>query len=379
LHFIRVTGGNRLPNSSDRTIFAMGDLGKAVAIAFLAIAAFIARPPPAKADDDGGIRLVTQNMYVGSSFAALSAAQNPAQLLAAVALIYNNVLASKPAERAAAMAREIAQHRPDLVALQEASLLRTGNGGPATTVRSDFVQLLLDELAGLGHRYRAVAIIPGLDAQAPSALGFNVRITNQDAILVRGDPSNELQVSNLQIEQFGIKLTVPTLLGPFSDPRGWAAIDVKMHGRSFRFVTTHLDSVVPAIRVAQAKKLLLTAANTTLPVVMAGDFNIAADTGLDPSFPAYQAIINAGFTDAWQSKRAPEPGFTAHQAENLLNPTSLLNHRVDLVLFRGGFGIADISLIGNQVADRTSSGLWPSDHAGIAATLRLPSRQADNR
>jgi endonuclease/exonuclease/phosphatase family metal-dependent hydrolase len=192
------------------------------------------------------------------------------------------------------------------------------------------------------------------------------------------DP-DELEVSNLQIEQFGVKLTVPTAIGPFTDPRGWAAIDVKARGSSFRFVTTHLDSVSPAIRIAQAGELLKTAANTSLPIVMAGDFNIAADTSLDPSFPAYQAMINAGFTDAWQSKRAPDPGFTAHQAENLRNPTSLLNHRIDLVLFRGGFGVADISLIGNQPADRTSSGLWPSDHAGVAATLRLPSRHAHNR
>ena len=357
---------------------ALGDLGKAVAIALVAVAALIAGPQPARADDDGGIRLVTQNMYVGSSNAALAAAQTPQQLLAAVATIYNNILASKPAERAAAMAREIVRHRPDLVALQEAAMLRTGNGGPATTVQSDLLQSLLDELAGLGHRYRAVAIVPGLDAQAPSALGFDVRITNQDAILVRADLSDELQVSNLQIEQFGIKLSVPTLLGLFTDPRGWTAIDVKMRGHRFRFVTTHLDSIVPAIRVAQAKELLLTAANTSLPVVMAGDFNIATDTSLDPSFPAYQAMINAGFTDAWQSKRAPDPGFTAHQAENLLNPTSLLNHRIDLVLFRGGFGVADISLIGNQPADRTSSGLWPSDHAGVAATLRFPSHHAHN-
>ena len=350
----------------------------AVATLALALAAAIAVPPPAKADDDGGIRLVTQNMYVGSSFSALSTAQTQQQLFAAVATIYNNILASKPAERATAMAREIARHRPDLVALQEAAMLRTGNGGPATTVRSDLLQSLLDELAGLGQRYRAVAIVPGLDAQVSSALGFDVRVTIQDAILVRAG-SDELEVSNLQIEQFGIKRSAPTLLGPFTDPRGWTAIDVKMRGHRFRFVTTHLDSIVPAIRVAQAKELLLTAANTNLPVVMAGDFNIATDTSLDPSFPAYQAIINAGFTDAWQSKRAPDPGFTAHQAENLLNPTSLLNHRIDLVLFRGGFGVADISLIGNQPADRTSSGLWPSDHAGVAATLRLPARQANNR
>src|SRR5438105_11437719 len=128
-----------MPNSIDPTTMALADLSKAVAIGFLALVALLGGPP-AKADDDGGIRLVTQNMYVGSSFAPLIAAQTPQQLLAAVATIYNNILATKPAERAAAMAHEIARHRPDLVALQEASILRTGTGGPATTVRSDLLQ-----------------------------------------------------------------------------------------------------------------------------------------------------------------------------------------------------------------------------------------------
>jgi endonuclease/exonuclease/phosphatase family metal-dependent hydrolase len=361
-------------NFVHRTTISVGDLSKAVVIIFLALAALIPGSLLANAADDGGVRLVTQNMYVGSSFAALVAAQTPEQLGVAVATFYTNIQASKPAERAAAMAREIAQYRPDLIALQEAAILRTGNGGPATTVRSDLLQSLLDELARLGQRYRAVAIVPGLDAQAPSALGFDVRVSIQDAILVRAEPSDAIEVSNLQIEQFGIKLTVPTLLGPFRDTRGWAAVDVNIRGQRFRFVTTHLESNVPPIRVAQARELLLTAANTTLPVVMVGDFNIAVDTSFDPSFPAYQAMINAGFTDAWRSKRALDPGFTCCQAENLLNPTSLLNRRIDLVLFRGAFGVSDISLIGNQPADRTGSGLWPSDHAGVAATLRLPSR-----
>jgi endonuclease/exonuclease/phosphatase family metal-dependent hydrolase len=357
-----------------RVTIAAGDFAKKIAIACLAAAAFIAGPSPARADDDDGIRLVTQNMYVGSSFNALTTAQSAPQVFAAVATIYNNILNSKPAERAAAMAREIARHRPDLVALQEAALLRTGTSGtPAVTVRADLLQSLLDALAGLGHRYVAVAILPGLDAQVPSALGFDVRVSLQDAILVRADlEPDELDVSNLQIQLYGVRLTVPTLLGPFSDPRGWASVDVRMRGHRFRFVTTHLDSVVPAIRVAQANELLKTAADTGLPVIMAGDFNIVADSSLDLSFPGYQAIINAGFTDAWRSKRGADPGFTAHQAENLLNPTSQLDRRIDLVLLRGGFGVADISLIGNQPSDRTASGLWPSDHAGVAATLRLP-------
>jgi hypothetical protein len=369
-----------MQSNVNRAAIAAGHLAKTIAIACFAAAAIIVGPSAAKADDDGGIRLVTQNMYVGSALPALSGAVQPQQIAAAVTTFYNNILASKPAERAAAMAREIARHRPHLVALQEAAVLRTGTGGPATTVRMDLVQLLLDALADRGQRYVAVAIVPGLDIQAPSALGFDVRLTNQDAILVRADLlPDALEVSNLQIEQFGFKLTVPTMLGPFIDPRGWAAIDVKLRGQRFRFVTTHLDSSVPAIRILQAGELLKTAANTSLPVIIAGDTNIVADSSLDPSFPAYQAMINAGFSDAWRVRRAPDPGFTCCQAANLLNPTSLLDQRIDLVMVRGGFGVTDIRLIGNQPADRTVSGLWPSDHAGVAATLRLPSRQANNQ
>jgi Endonuclease/Exonuclease/phosphatase family len=335
-----------MPSPIKRATIAASHLGKTIMIAGLAVAALIAAPSTTMADDDGGIRLITQNMDVGSTFAGLGAAQTPQQFFAAVSTLYNKVLATKPDERAAAMAQEIARHRPELVALQEAAMLRTGTGGPATTVRSDLLQLLLDALAGLGQPYRALAIVPGIDAQAPSTLGFDVRVTMQDAILVRADLPDEFEVSNLQIEQFGIKLTVPSALGAFADTRGWGAIDVNMRGHRFRFVTTHLDSTVPAIRVAQARELLLTAANTSLPVIMAGDFNIDADTSLDPSFPAYQAMINAGFSDAWRVKRAPDPGFTCCQADNLLNQTSQLNQRIDLVLFRGAFGVTDISLIG---------------------------------
>ena len=58
-----------MPNSIHRATVDLGHLGKTIAIAYLAVAAFIAGPRPAIADDDDAIRLVTQNMYVGSSFA----------------------------------------------------------------------------------------------------------------------------------------------------------------------------------------------------------------------------------------------------------------------------------------------------------------------
>jgi endonuclease/exonuclease/phosphatase family metal-dependent hydrolase len=338
--------------------------------------------PDAKGDgqNDGPfVRVMTQNMDEGTNFQELVAAHTPGEFVAAVTTTYNNILATKPAERAAAMAREIAKQRPDLVALQEASILRTGTGGPATTVKSDLLQLLVEALTGLGQHYATVAVVPGLDAQAPSLFGFDVRLTTQDAILMRTDlPPNDFKFSNLQIQRYGTNLTVPTAVGPITVARGWASIDVKRRGREFRFVTTHLDAIAPPVSLAQARELVLTAGNTMLPVIFAGDFNATADSSLDPTFPTYQAVIDAGFSDAWQAKRAPEPGFTCCQLPDLHNAMSLLNHRIDLILLRGAFGIADVNLIGNQPADRTFSGLWPSDHAGVVAKLTLPRGSADD-
>jgi hypothetical protein len=355
-------------------------LNRARFIAVISAFALAAALGPAlvKADDDQAVRVMTQNMDEGTDFVELSMAHTPAQFVAAVTLTYNNILATKPAERAVAMAGEIARQRPHLLGVQEASVLRIGNGGPATTVKSDLLQSLVDALADLGQPYRVVAIVPGFDAQAPSTLGFDVRLTTQDAILVRVEPDS-LTWSNLQIQQFGVISTGLSPVGPITSPHGWASIDVEYRGRGFRFVTTHLDAVSPSVQLAQASELVRTAGATTLPVIFAGDFNATADSSIDPSFPAYQAIINAGFADAWPIKRAPDPGFTCCQAPDVLNAISLLNHRIDLVLFRGGFGVADIGLVGNTPADRTPSGLWPSDHAGVVATLRIPDSDQDGQ
>ena len=222
-----------MPNPIDRTTIALGDLSKAVAIAFLALAAAIAGPPPAMAaDDDGGIRLVTQNMYVGSSFAALSAAQTPQQLLAAVALIYNNIVASKPAERAAAMAREIARHRPDLVALQEAAILRTGTGG-ARPRRCDRISCNRCSMSSPAWgsatvRWRSFrGLMPRRRARSGSTSASPTRMPFWCGAICWAVRSRcrTCRSSNSGSSSHRRPWSVP-----FTDPRGWAAIDVKLRG-----------------------------------------------------------------------------------------------------------------------------------------------------
>lgn len=69
---------------------------------------------------------MTQNTDEGTNFNEQVAANTADEFFAAVTTTYNNILATKPAGRAAAMAREIAKQRPDLVGLQEASILVPG-------------------------------------------------------------------------------------------------------------------------------------------------------------------------------------------------------------------------------------------------------------
>jgi endonuclease/exonuclease/phosphatase family metal-dependent hydrolase len=323
-------------------------------------------PAPAAAADDGHrLRVMTQNLYVGSFFQELTAAKTPQEIVAAATLTYQNILATRPAERAVVIADKIAELRPDFVGLEQAAILRTGTVAPATTVTFDLLQSLLQQLAARGVRYEAVAVKPGLDAEVPTALGFNARITLRDALIVRADllETGQVKLSNLQIRQY---------IAASVDTEGYSSIDVTWRGRQFRFVTTHfaLLSLAPA----QALELVQTAANTTLPVVLVCDCNANPDNPADPifqNFAAYLLLKNAGFVDVFRTARPNDPGFTFGQAENLLNPISTMSRRIDLVQFRGPFTIEDVQVVNASPADRERLGLWPSDHAGVVATLTL--------
>src|SRR4051812_15448418 len=180
----------------------------AIGVFALVAAASIAQPRSAVADNDEGVvRGMTQNLYEGTSFTELLAATTVPAFLGAVTTTRQNILATKPAVRIAAIAREIARERPDLVALQEAAILRTAlvpvtsPAKPVTTVEVDQLALLLEELEKLGHRYHAISILPNLDAQAPSSTGASVRITVRTVIIARSG-RDDIRLSNTQAEEY---------------------------------------------------------------------------------------------------------------------------------------------------------------------------------
>ena len=94
-------------------------------------------------------------------------------------------------------------------------------------------------------------------------------------------------------------------------------------------------------------------------------------------------MTGAGYVDAW-SRRVGKPslGFTCCQNEFVNNEESELDERIDLIFVRNDtdfpaypdLGPVKARVVGNREKDKTPSGLWPSDHAGVAAKLILPVR-----
>ncbi|MCU0500384.1 MAG: endonuclease/exonuclease/phosphatase family protein [Anaerolineae bacterium] len=328
------------------------------------------------------ITVMARNVYHGvdSEIFSIPAATDE-QLPDRVAAVYQGYQARNFPERARALAAEIEIAQPALIGLQEAVLVRTrlpAEPAPAQTVAFDYVQILLDALAARGLHYAVVAEIPGLDIEMPrdepSSLGIYVRHTDREVILARTDmPPGHLQLSHVQTGHFTVNCPIPTrAVGTITVLRGWAAVDVWSRGRVFRFISTHLDgdclSFTHAIQVAQAQAILSGPADTALPVVFVGDINASP---LDAAPSAYQVLTHAGLGDAWDSADSAD-GFTCCQADNLLNPTSTLDTRIDVVLLRGDFTVRAAAVTGDSPANRTASGIWPSDHAGVVAIIEIP-------
>ncbi len=324
-------------------------------------------------------------MFLGADFGPVLGATSFGDFLEAVKNTYLSVQQSNIPARAAAVADEIEARQPDLVGLQEVSIWRTGPfGGPATTVTYDALQSLLDELESRGLHYAPIAVLTEFQAEAPSALGINIGFTDRDVILARTDLSTaELKLSNIQgqhfVTQFGF--TSP-ILGQIVVPRGWLSVDGKIRGKDFRFINTHLESFHPLVQAAQSSELMLSPANTNLPVVLVGDLNTDSATG-DPSLNSgYQVIASSGFIDTWTATHPGDSGFTwPLHLTDLFTPVTPF-WRLDLIMVKGEVEVFGTDLFGNTLADRTPGGLWPSDHAGLAATINLkplPSASASSR
>lgn len=334
-----------------------------VMVAVLTMSVFM---PTAQAENKRSISVMTYNLYFGADLNPVIAAAQVGlpQFIGAASQAWVDAHVTDFPGRMDAVADLIAEHEPHLVGLQEVAQWRTGPLGdpaPAETVDTDFLELLLDSLEDRGLDYDVVAAVSGFEFEAPLVpLGFDGRLTISDVIIARsGLPSSEMKLSNPQTGTYAAAVVLPTAppLPTIEFPRQWAAVDVKLRGKSLRFVTTHLESVSPVARIAQAQELLAIHGNIAMPLVVIGDFNSEPGDVGDAS-----AIL--GQTLGELVNHTP----TCCQAPTVDNVASELSKAIDNIAV-DGMGVLSSDVIGDEPDDKTGSGRWPSDHAGVVGEL----------
>jgi hypothetical protein len=251
---------------------------------------------------------------------------------------------------------------------QDPSDYITGNTSVnATEVHIDFLEVLLDSLTARGLSYSVASQVVNADVELPAARSqtefFDIRMTDRDVILARSD------VSTSNAGDAGFAVIVPYELASGDTiwfERGYTWVDATVDGVDLVFVNTHLEvsggGQLEFIQSAQANQLI-NQFGFTVPVVLVGDFNTAPGAGP-------YGVLTGTFTDAWTALGTGGAGLTCCQPE-FLSQSSDLYSRIDLILYQGDINVLSAEVVGDEASDRTPGGLWPSDHAGVVATLRI--------
>jgi endonuclease/exonuclease/phosphatase family metal-dependent hydrolase len=231
----------------------------------------------------------------------------------------------------------------------------------------------MDVLSSRGLEYMVAGKVRNSDAEVPMITAQNpssfddVRLTDFDVVLAKED----IKISNVLARNYAAGLAVP---GPGIEVvRGFVAVDATVRKQTWRFVSTHLEqrSSGKAIQSGQARELMSALADDSHPVILTGDLNTTA-----PDAETYMSIRSAGFVDTWTINETTDSsnpgGFTSNHDDNLRNEVVDLDTRVDYIMIKTDKQVRVLAnVIGDEPNDRTPSGLWPSDHAGIAAKLSL--------
>jgi endonuclease/exonuclease/phosphatase family metal-dependent hydrolase len=328
---------------------------------------------------DPSLTVTTRNLYVGVDLSRLFGAGTLAEVRRVAGELLAELRSHPFAARMGAVADEVAATRPDVIGLQEAALVRSQQPGDfadapypnATDVVVDLLDLLSSALESRRLSYEVAAATVTTDLEVPADVDgdrIDVRLTDRTAILVR----EGVETGGTRTGTFDAAHTFPVSSAGVLVRRGYCLAAVTAGDAAPVVATAHLESTDAEVRRRQAaelRKLL----PTDRPVLLAGDFNSGPGGRTD----AYDSLTET-FADAHAALRPAEEGPTCCQSPDLRNERSLLSRRVDAVLSRGARPAA-VERVGADPEERVPAEVdgetvrvWPSDHAGVVATLAVP-------
>lgn len=323
------------------------------------------------------ITVMTRNMYIGADVDPVLQALvlgDPAGVVAALQIALGQLERTDFATRIQGFADEIARNRPYVLGLQEVynlDVYPAALGLPGDPIHLDFLNALQAALAARGLNY----VVAGLSTLTDATLGGGAAsLVDHDALLV--DPAHVTLVGPAITKTFTYNLPLPPT-SPVTVLRGYVVQQAMVEGVPTLLVNSHLESGnapgLDQLRYAQAMELKAVVDGAP-NVILTGDLNDL------PGSPMYGVLAGAGLTDGWAAMRPGVAGFTCCHAPDLSNRLAGFDQRIDYVWTRGFNGPSGrvqggISLTGANPSDLLPGAfgtVWPSDHAGLVATLLLP-------
>ena len=387
---------------------------------------------PVHAEEPYRITVMSRNLYLGADVGvALELIPNFPK---AAQFMWDQVKKTDFATRAPKLARESAQDRPEFIGVQEATMWYCKKDFFSDKVEVfNFLDQFIAATKASGVGY-SLATANGVEAFNPgysiAAIPYVTKVrdpevfnpifgqdtascgfTIGDALLVRDDVKDRIiQVGNTEYD--ATYSIVPTLMTIY---RGYTWADFKVQDSVVRLITTHLESIWDENKVPnsalQAQQLVADLKDAKMQIVIMGDFNadyrdprpqgepnpgeqpVASETCPTPGGAkcnAYSTMIEAGFENA--SPDAKNPRYFTWGASALLNGPDKkraldakkfgnqygFTDRLDYIFTKNVYATVSSKIIGNVWPD--GSGVWdcgkdkcfPSDHAGVVATIELP-------
>jgi len=251
-------------------------------------------------------------------------------------------------ERLGLVIEQLAALRPDVVALQEASV-----GGKRGNVAERLAWALGVEWIHAPTTSQVFGI-GWLDRAITSAIRFN----EGPAVLSR------FPIVSSEI------VALPRCANRLF-PRVLLRVEVRTPHGPLDFYSTHTSRDDCQLRrVAE----LVGARRGPLPAIVAGDFNTRE------SADAYAELLQAGFVDTFRAVNPSATGLTSRQ--DVYAARSTVARRIDFVfVVPGGNGVPRVleSRVVLDTPRRRPDGsmLWPSDHYGVLAVIEIPTNGAN--
>ena len=365
----------------------------------------------AVAGSKADITIMTQNQYLGADLSPIIAASTPGEVNTAMINALIDLSNNNYPERVQALTESISDKQPHFVALQEVFAFNCLD--PFGTDMCDFFpgafnDHLAQTVAALDGQYEVAAVVQNLTL-APPVLAIPgipvvlnpalppvfIQVIDRDVILARADIDTTpvtFPCLRPSIDGCNFQTVAPVSVAgiPINIERGFVGVDATINGVDYRLINTHLevkllggDPTSAILQPVQATELWLAILGTFDParrLLVTGDFNSSpVDVSPIGVVTAYQQLASGslfngtplpfGFTDVWNLRPGKPDGFTCCELDDLSNAPSLHDERIDIVFAFPAPARVKANVIDAEVADKTLSGLWPSDHASVSAEL----------